>query len=180
MGLATVHGIIKQAGGHISVYSEVGCGTTLKLYFPSAGGEAQLRTPAAPRATAPSGSETILVVEDNPSVRNLTCANLARRGYKVLQAGSGTEAMQVVAAHTGRISLLLTDVIMPAMGGRQLADQLTAREPQLKVVYMSGYTDDAVIRHGVLESSAGFLHKPFSSNALLRKVRDAIDEGKAC
>jgi PAS domain S-box-containing protein len=175
MGLATVDGIVRQAGGHVSVYSEVGCGTTFKVYFPSEARKARSPAASVTRASAPNGSETILVVEDDAGVRKITCANLTQRGYSVLQAGNGAQAIEVALAYRGKIDLLLTDAVMPGMGGRQLADHLIASDPQLKVVFMSGYTDDVVLRNGVMQSDAGFLQKPFASNALLWKVRDALD-----
>jgi PAS domain S-box-containing protein len=171
LGLATVFGIVKQTGGYVKVYSEVGHGTTFKVYLPAveeAGG--------APRpGEAPGGTETVLLVEDEEGVRALARRLLQRGGYTVLDAADGPEALEVVSRHPMRIDLLVTDVVLPHMSGRQVAEALRQQRPDLKVLYVSGYTDDAVVRHGVLEPSAAFLQKPFSMSDFGRKVREILD-----
>ena len=174
LGLATVYGMIKQTGGDIWVYSEPGRGTTFKLYFPrvaepasdSAEGEAGL----AKRA----GSETILVVEDEKAVRELTVHMLQQLGYVILTASSGAEALEAGQNHQGPIHLLLTDVVMPAMSGRQLADRLLERRPGTKVLFLSGYTENTVVHHGVLDAGVNFLPKPFSRETLAKKLREVL------
>ena len=173
LGLATVFGIVKQSGGHVAVYSEVGRGTTFKVYLPPAPAPASAaeRTPPP----APGGRETVLLVEDEGKVRALAGLALRRAGYAVLEAGGADEAAAVTAAHRGAVDLLLTDVVMPGTGGRALAERMAAAAPGLRVLYMSGYTDDAVVRHGVLHAEVAFLQKPFTVDGLLRKVRGALD-----
>ncbi|HEY2413490.1 MAG TPA: response regulator [Pirellulaceae bacterium] len=175
LGLATVFGIVKQSGGHVTVYSEIGKGTTFRVYLPKeetatdAGREK--KSPPAP----PRGTETVLVVEDEKMMRNLACRTLQSQGYMVLSARDGENAIEVYKLHTGSIQLVLTDVVMPKMGGRQLYDQLRALQPDLKVLFMSGYTDDAVLRHGVLEAETNFIEKPFTYAALASAVRKVLD-----
>jgi PAS domain S-box-containing protein len=176
LGLATVYGIVKQSGGHVGVYSEVGVGTTFKVYLPrteQAAGESRshsgLRNP-------PRGTETVLVVEDDAVVRGLTRHILQLAGYEILEASSGDEAIQVATGHTGRIHLLVTDVVMPGLGGRAAAKHLAERHPGLRVLFVSGYTDDAVVRHGVLHDKVNFLQKPFTPAALAWKVREVLDQ----
>jgi two-component system, cell cycle sensor histidine kinase and response regulator CckA len=172
LGLATVYGIVKQTGGDIWVYSEPGRGSTFKLYFPRVG-EAPQETVAVDEE--PQGRmETILVVEDEKAVRDLTVKMLKRQGYEILTAASGAEAIQIVQAHAGSISLLLTDVVMPNMSGRQLADVITRSRPGIKVLFLSGYTEEAIVNHGVLEEGVEFLTKPFSREGLGRKVREVL------
>ncbi len=176
LGLATVYGIVKQSGGHVWVYSERGQGAAFKIYLPRVAETAA----AAPRPTAPAslrGSETILLVEDDEAVRTLTRRLLAARGHTVLLASQGEEALRLAQRHEGRIHLLVTDVVMPGMSGRELADRILALLPGIKVLYLSGYTDDAIVRHGVLEPGVAFLQKPFSAEALARKVREVLDPG---
>lgn len=176
LGLATVHGIVKQSEGHISVSSRVGEGTSFSIYLPRA--EQTADADEASQSTSPvlPGSETILLVEDETVVRNLAQRVLLRNGYTVLVANRGTEALQAFQQHDGPIHLLLTDVVMPGgMNGRQLAERLLAQHPKLKVLYMSGYTDDIVVRHGVLDSDVAFLEKPFSASGLARKVSQILN-----
>ncbi len=175
LGLATVYGIVKQSGGYVWVYSEPGHGTTFKVYLP--------RTYAAPSATpvpepvvSLAGSETVLVVEDQPELRELARRVLAGHGYHVLVATQGVDALRV-AEHAGPIDLLITDVIMPGMSGREVALLLGAIRPDLKVLYVSGYPDESIVHHGVLEAGIAFLQKPFSADALARKVRRVLDTG---
>lgn len=175
LGLATVHGIIKQSGGHINVYSEVGQGTTFKIYLPPFQEIVPASNGSTSPATLPRGVETILVVEDEVRVRELVSRVLRNSGYTVLEANNGTEALGLCAHQNGSIQLLLTDVVMPGMNGRMLADRLKAAQPGLKVMYMSGYTDDAIIHHGVLDSGAIFIQKPFTTDMLIRRVRETLD-----
>jgi two-component system cell cycle sensor histidine kinase/response regulator CckA len=174
LGLAVVHGIVKQSGGNIDVYSEVGVGTTFRIYLPTVQQPAATSAGSAPEMPS-RGSETILLVEDEDSVRELAMFVLRQCGYKVMTAPEGLAALQLVANCREKIDLLLTDVVMPQMGGRKLAETLLAEHPELRVLFMSGYTDDAVVRHGVLQSNANFLQKPFSPNSLAQKVRDVLD-----
>jgi nitrogen-specific signal transduction histidine kinase/CheY-like chemotaxis protein len=173
LGLATVFGIVRQSGGYVWPYSEPGKGTTFKLYFPRVEEEVEARRPA--RAAVAAGTETILLVEDEEQIRVVARRILARHGYQVLEARNGAEALSLWQQHHAAISLLLTDVVMPEMSGPALARQLTASRPSLKVLYMSGYTDDAVVRHGVLEGEVAFLQKPFTPSTLGAKVREVLD-----
>jgi two-component system cell cycle sensor histidine kinase/response regulator CckA len=173
LGLATVYGIVKQTGGDIWVYSEPQRGTTFKLYFPRVREEAADAAAAEP-AQASDAHETILVVEDEKAVRDLTMRMLQRLGYKLLAASSGAEAIEISRAHTGPIHLLLTDVVMPNMSGRQLADALEPSRPDMKVLYLSGYTENTVIHHGVLDANVEFLPKPFSREILAKKLREIL------
>src|SRR5438477_2075544 len=175
LGLATVYGIVKQSGGFIWVYSEPGHGTTFKLYFPWAGDAAERRAAADEAAGPPRGTETVLVAEDAASVRSVMRQVLERYGYTILEAPDGETALQLAAKHHGPIHLLLTDVVMPGVSGRQLADQLTRLRPEIKVLYASGYSDDAILQHGILEPGIAYLQKPFTRVALARKVREVLD-----
>jgi two-component system, cell cycle sensor histidine kinase and response regulator CckA len=173
LGLATVYGIVKQTGGDIWVYSEPQRGTTFKLYFPRVT-EAPAEAGAGELAPVDPAGETILVVEDEKSVRDLTVRMLQRLGYRILTAASGSEAVEISNAHTGAIHLLLTDVVMPNMSGRQLADALSLSRPDMKVLYLSGYTENTVLHHGVLEAGVEFLPKPFSREVLGKKLREIL------
>jgi two-component system, cell cycle sensor histidine kinase and response regulator CckA len=175
LGLAMVYGFVRQSGGHVWVYSEPGQGTTFKLLLPAA--TATAAAPAAPAAPDRSlgGTETILLVEDEPALRQLTEAILVQRGYRVITAADGTEAVDLASAYTERIDLLLTDVVMPGLSGREAADRIVAGRPGLRILYMSGYTTDTVIRHGVSEATVAFIEKPFTPDALARRVREVLD-----
>ncbi len=173
LGLATVHGIVKQSGGHIEVYSELGRGTSFKIYLPRIEGTPTDRS-ALTTAPVPNGNETILLVEDGMEVLELARTSLTSRGYTVLPASNGEQALKIVSEHAGPIDLLVTDVVMPRMSGRELAEKLMVDRPGLKVLYMSGYTDDAIVRHGVLQSGVAFLQKPFTPVVFARKVREVI------
>jgi len=174
LGLATCYGIVKQSGGHIWVYSEVGQGTSIKVYLPLAEAEADA-PPEYEEAELPGGTETILLAEDEASVRNLTARALRRLGYTVLEAANGEEALYLAREHSDQeIQLLFTDVVMPQMGGIVLAEQLRAMRPGIKVLYTSGYTDNAIVHHGVLDAGIAFLQKPFSPELLAAKVREVL------
>jgi CheY-like chemotaxis protein len=175
LGLATVYGIVKQSGGYIWVYSEPGRGTSMKVYLPRV--EAPIEPISAPPPPIGSlrGSETILVVEDQDEVRTLTRRMLEARGYRVLVAASGGDALRVVAHTAERIDLLLTDVIMPGMSGREVGLLLGPAHPNMKVLFVSGYTDESIVREGILEPGIAFLQKPFTADALARKVREVLD-----
>jgi signal transduction histidine kinase len=175
LGLATVYGIVKQARGHIWLYSEEGKGTTFKIYLPRT-----LETPE-PLLTAQKplvsarGTETLLLVEDEPAVRTIGTSALRGCGYTVLEAEHGEEALRVAAEHEGGISLLITDVVMPQMNGKQLAERLHTFRPNLKVLYCSGYTENTIVHQGVLDEGIAFLSKPFTPSALAQKVREVLD-----
>jgi len=175
LGLATVYGIVQQAAGFIWVYSEPGRGTTFKIYLPQVDAAAEGAAAGAAPADLPRGTETVLVAEDEAAVRAVTRQVLARQGYVVLEAPHGGAALDIAAQHRGPIHLLVTDVVMPGLSGRQLADQLARLRPDTKVLYVSGYTDDAVVRHGVLEAGIAYLQKPFTTDSLARKVREVLD-----
>lgn len=176
LGLATVFGIVKQSGGHIAVYSEPGSGTTFRIFLPKVEPVSEPRTEDKAHRPLARGTETVLVVEDADLVRNLACRILRSQGYNVLEANTGREALAICDTHPGTIHLVLTDVVMPEMNGRQLAEQLRHGKRPLKVLFMSGYTDDAVVRHGLLEADTNFLQKPFSPTTLTQKVRGILDE----
>jgi PAS domain S-box-containing protein len=175
LGLATVHGIIKQSGGHVTVHSEVGQGSTFKVYLPRVEEKPSSGKSHPGIAVVQRGCETVLLVEDEDGVRTLARHILERCGYTVLEACDGAEAVWSAGQHQGRIDLLLTDVVMPGMSGRQVAEHLAARHPETRVLFLSGYTDDAVVRHGIIEGEAAFLQKPFNPASLTAKVREVLD-----
>jgi len=175
LGLATVYGIVKQSGGWIWVYSEPGHGTTFKIYLPRV---TEAAAPAAPSPVLPisvRGSETVLLVEDDEMIRALVQKVLKANGYTTLVAESGPAALRLAGQHDGRIHLLMTDVVMPGMNGREVAERLAPAHAGIEVLYLSGYTDDAIVHHGVLEPGIAFLQKPFTPAVLVRKVREVLD-----
>ena len=178
LGLATVYGIVKQNRGFIHVTSQPGQGTTFELYLPRHLGGALAALPAGAPAPARRGSETILLVEDEPAMLSVTARRLEAHGYQVLRAGGPREALDLAKAHGGAIDLLLTDVVMPGMNGRELADTLTPLRPGLKHLFMSGFTADVIGSRGVLGAGVRFLQKPFSSGDLASLVREALESGR--
>jgi CheY-like chemotaxis protein len=179
LGLAAVYGIVKQSGGHIEVESEPGRGTTFKIYLPRAREVAPAVRPSQllpPRPSPTHGSETVLLVEDEDGVRALARTILQVNQYNVLEARDGAEALKVTSDWSRPIDLMLTDVVMPQLSGYQLADRLKPARPGMKVLFMSGYTDDAISHHQVLSPDAHFLQKPFTPDVLARKVREVLDE----
>jgi CheY-like chemotaxis protein len=176
LGLATVYGIVKQSGGHIEVSSEAGRGTTFRVYFPALPA-VERPGDAEPQVAEPAGgTEVVLLVEDEEGVRRLTRNLLERLGYRVLAAPGGAEALEAAAGHEGEIDLLITDVVMPQMSGPQVAEALVPLHPGMKVLFVSGYADDAVARHGVLGAGKAFLQKPFTAAALAERVRQVLDQ----
>jgi CheY-like chemotaxis protein len=174
LGLAMVYGVMKASGGHVAVESELGRGTTFQLYLPAI---VEPDGPALPasQVVLTEGRETVLLVEDEAGVRNLARQALQARGYRVLEAADGEEALRLCRQYTGRIHLLLSDVVMPRMSGRELRQQMAHLSPNTRVIFTSGYTDDAIVRHGVQQAESDFLQKPFTINGLLRKVREVLD-----
>jgi two-component system cell cycle sensor histidine kinase/response regulator CckA len=175
LGLATVYGIVKQSDGHIWLYSEVEKGTCFKIYLPRVDEVVAGQVPTGGLRLAPKGTETLLLVEDEDQVRQIVKAILEQQGYDVLEAANGEEALKIAEAHGSRLHLLMTDLVMPQMSGRELAEQLSNTLPNLKVLYMSGYTDDAIVRHGLLDASLSFIQKPFDAATVARKVREVLD-----
>ena len=178
LGLSTVFGIVQQSGGNTWVYSEPGKGTTFKVYLPRVDAEVDVYRPTIPPTTL-RGNETILLVEDEEQVRTIVQSILRRQGYRVVTAQNGVEALLLSEQHPEAIDLLLTDVVMPQMSGPELAKRLLATRPAMKVLCMSGYTDDSIVRHGVLESGVAFLQKPVTPASLARKIREILDGDRA-
>jgi len=175
LGLATVFGIVKQCSGHVTVHSELNKGTTVKIYLPTLPQEAKKLAARKTQFTIPKGTETVLVAEDEEGLRVVIRIVLQTNGYQVLEAINGEEALALAKSHPEPIHLLLADLVMPKKGGRELADEIAIVRPETKVIYMSGYTDDAVVRLGVLEADMPFLQKPFTPATLARKVREVLD-----
>jgi signal transduction histidine kinase len=176
LGLATVHGIVKQSGGDVYVYSELGHGTTFKVYFPRLAKEAEVMTTTAEyRAITPRGTETLLLAEDDEALRTLGARVLTALGYNVLVARTGADALRIVAEHKGPIDLVATDVVMPEMNGSELVRRVLEARPGIRVLFMSGYTDDEVMRRGVINGQTAFLQKPFTPDLLAYKVREVLD-----
>jgi two-component system, cell cycle sensor histidine kinase and response regulator CckA len=175
LGLSTVYGIVKQSGGYIWVYSELGRGTTFKVYLPQVEAALTVDLSATAPEAAPRGSETVLLVEDEPALRAVARRVLQRQGYAVLEAADGDAALALVATHQGPLHLLVTDVVMPGLSGRDLADRLTAARPDLRVLFVSGYSGEALAHHGILDPDLAYLEKPFNPDALAIKVREVLD-----
>lgn len=175
LGLSMVYGIVKQSGGNIWVYSEVGKGATFKVYLPRVDQVDELEASAA-LATIPMGTETVLLVEDEVMVRRLSQEILEDSGYRVVVASNGKEGLRVCKEFRDHIDLMITDVVMPEMNGRELAEQVALLRPETRVLYMSGYTDDAIVRHGILEENMPYMQKPFLPDALALKAREILDQ----
>ena len=175
LGLSTAYGIIKQSGGDVKVYSEPGIGTSFKIYLPCVYEPAEIRVTARSPYDVPRGNETVLLVEDDDGVRMLAREILQMSGYSVLEACHGSQALEICESHKQQISILVTDVVMPQMSGRELSEKLLQLRPQMKLLFMSGYTDDAILHHGVLDSNLPFLQKPFTPHSFVKKVREVLD-----
>jgi CheY-like chemotaxis protein len=174
LGLSTVYGIAKQNDGYVIVHSEPGKGSTFRLYIPRLEGTAKLSTPPPALQATPHGTETILVVEDEEALRVLARTCLESNGYRVIDAADPAAALDLAAKYPSRIDLLLTDVVMPGMGGREMATCLAALQPEVKVLYMSGYTNDLIDQHGILDGHTELLEKPFTLQGLLAKVHKSL------
>src|SRR6185312_6662769 len=175
LGLATVYGIVKQNSGFIWVYSEPGMGTTFKIYLPQARQAKLAPQPAVPAEGCPRGCETLLLAEDEAAVRQATREFLTLNGYIVLEAKNGTDALAIARSYDGPIDLMITDVVMPQMGGAILAEGLASERPDMKVLFVSGYAEATVLRHGAIDVTTRFLQKPFSLKVLARKIREVLD-----
>jgi PAS domain S-box-containing protein len=175
LGLATVYGIVKQSGGDIWVYSEPGRGSCFKIYFPAVGQAPESAAKEATRVRRRAGTETVLLAEDSDVVRRLLREILLGQGYTLLEARHGAEALQLSRGFAGHIDLLVTDMVMPQMSGRELAAQLSPERPDMKILYMSGYTEEAIVRHGVLDPGTSFLEKPFTPDSLAQRIRELLD-----
>jgi len=178
--LATCFGIVKQSGGHIAVESEWGKGTTMRIYLPRVEQTAEYHQATVKRADMPKGTESILLVEDEPGVRKIASTVLRELGYEVIEATVGEEALRIIRERNGKsIDLLVSDVIMPEMNGKELADQVLFSHPETKVLFISGYAADAIDQHGVSDESLNLLQKPFTASVLAAKVREVLDSQPA-
>jgi len=175
LGLSTVYGIVKQSGGYIWVYSEPGRGTAFKIYFPCVDQAAETLGVEKRPSDALRGTETVLLVEDDAQLRQLSSSVLAHCGYRMLVANGPEEGLAIAKSNHKDIRLLITDVVMPGMNGRQLAEQILRDSPNMKVLYISGYTNNAIVHYGVLDKGLWFLPKPFTLSALIGKVREVLD-----
>jgi CheY-like chemotaxis protein len=175
LGLSMVYGVVKQSGGDITVQSEPGKGSTFRILLPVSTDEPRSKRPRPKAKTAPRGIETILLVEDEESVRHIASKILKAKGYEILSAENGEKALEVLRAHTGAIHLLLSDIVMPGMNGKQLALEAGKLRPGLRTLFISGYTNEVVSKHGVLESGTDLLLKPFTPESLASKVREILD-----
>jgi CheY-like chemotaxis protein len=178
LGLSTVYGIVKQSGGSIWVYSEPELGTTFKIYFPQIEPDETTDVHKLHAEKTLSGKETILITEDEDFVRNLVLSGLQEYGYKILSARNRLEALQIAEEQTDKIDLLLTDVVMPGGSGGELANEISAKFPNIKILFMSGYTDESIVQHGMLSEGTNFIQKPFSIESLVEKIRTVLDEQK--
>jgi CheY-like chemotaxis protein len=176
LGLSTVYGIVKQSGGYIWVDSEVDVGTNLKIYLPLVDEEVTEAEVDAGRPETACGNETILLAEDEDMVRHLVRDSLKLHGYTVLEAANGEEALLICQRHEGPIHVLLTDVVMPRMGGKELAEQLTQSHPDMRVIYMSGYPDHSIAHHGILDRNISFIGKPFRPDAVVLRVAEVLQQ----
>jgi CheY-like chemotaxis protein len=174
LGLSTVFGIVQQSQGALWVYSELGHGTTFKVYLPYVDAAVEMTADTAAPVTL-RGSETVLLVEDEEQVRAVAHGILCKHGYQVIEARNAGEALLLCEKHTGAIHLLLSDVVMPQMSGPEMAKRLIVGRPEMKILCMSGYTDDSIVRHGVISADMAFLQKPFTPETLIRKVRAVLD-----
>jgi two-component system, cell cycle sensor histidine kinase and response regulator CckA len=174
LGLSTVYGIVKQTGGHVFVQSELHRGTTFRIYFPRVEEDTQPTGSALSSGSGAIGTETVLLVEDEESVRQLVRETLELKGYKILEADNGEAALRIASTHPGTIDMLITDVVMPGMSGRELAKQLATSHPQTRTLFLSGYAEDAIVHHGVLDPGTAFLQKPFTLQSLANKVREVL------
>jgi CheY-like chemotaxis protein len=175
LGLSTVYGIVKQHHGHIFVYSELGRGTTFKIYFPEIKKSAQEEVPQVFPAMK-GGMETILVADDEPSIRKLIHDTLTPLGYKIIEASNGVEALELFRQSESEIDMLLTDVVMPKMTGKKLAEKLLAEKPGFKILYMSGYTDNVIVHQGVLDEDIEFINKPLVPSLLTKRIREVLEK----
>jgi CheY-like chemotaxis protein len=175
LGLAMAYGTVKQSGGHITCRSEVGVGTTFEVYLPLVDEQVSPAADGPPARPPAAGRETVLLIEDEASLRDLLVETLEGAGYAVLVAPGGEDALRMVQEHPGVIHLVVTDVMMPGLTGRQVAERIRAARPEVRVLFVSGYVGDALARHGVSEPEARLLSKPFTAEALLRKVREVLD-----
>ena len=175
LGLPMVFGFVKQSGGHVKIYSETGQGTTVRLYLPRAIGGAPAKQRPSDPIELPRGTATVLVVEDEPAVREVAVAILADLGYRIIEAADGEQALLVFGAHASEVDLLLTDVVLPGqVRGRELAERITAIRPGVKVLFMSGYTENSIVHHGRLDDGVQLIGKPFKRQQLARKVQEVL------